>query len=149
MTTSNVKKKHVLFVGDDEDTQELVKLTLPAYGIVIARDFTEGLRIARQRRFDLYVLDNWLPDGTGVELCRCIREFDRHTPVLFYSAPAYECDAKEALSAGAQIYMTKSSNLDELEWAVSLLISIAHGRASEAWQAERASVREELAIQSG
>ena len=140
-----MEEKLILFVEDDKETQELVTFTLTGYDIVIARDFTEGLRLARQRDFDLYILDNWLPDGTGVELCRRIRKFDPHTPVVFLSGAAFESDVREALTAGAQIYLTKPSTPDELEWAVALLISIASGQDFEA---RPTAVREELAIRS-
>jgi len=56
--------------------------------IICASDFDEGLRLAQQQDFDLYILDNWMPDKSGVELCRAIRAFDPYTPILFYSAAA-------------------------------------------------------------
>jgi len=80
MTSSKAEKKRILFVEDDADSQQLIGLTIAGYSVVTAYDFTEGLRLARQRYFDVYILDNWLPDRTGVELCRHIREFDPHTP---------------------------------------------------------------------
>jgi DNA-binding response OmpR family regulator len=48
-------------------------------------------------RLRLYILDCWSPDKSGVELCRAIREFDPHTPILFYSATAYAKDIQEGL----------------------------------------------------
>ncbi len=148
MTHSNREGRLILFVEDDEDAQEIMTLILTGYGFVIARNFTEGLRLAQQRYFDLYILDNWLPDGTGVELCRRIREFDPHTPVLFHSAAAYEYDVQDALSAGAQLYLTKPSSLNELERAVVQLISDARERRFEARMAVLAAIREELAIRT-
>jgi DNA-binding response OmpR family regulator len=88
-----------------------------------ASDFNEGLRLARQRYFDLYVLDNWLPDGSGACLCRVIREFDPNTPILFYSAVGYERDIQEALRSGAQCYLVKPISPDDLEQAVARLTS--------------------------
>src|SRR5215475_6607723 len=148
MTNSGVGKKRILFVEDEGDLHELVALTLTGYSVIYAHDFNEGLRQARQRYFDLYILDNWLPDGNGVELCRQIREFDPHTPVLFLSAAAFESDVREALAAGAQIYLTKPSAPDELEWAVKRLTLAASAMAFEARLAELAAVREELSTRS-
>jgi len=147
MTDSNIEKKRILLVEDDEDAQELVPLMLTDYEIVIARNFTEGLRLARQMYFDLYLLDNWLPDGNGIELCQHIREFDPDTPVVFLSSVAFESDVRRALKAGAQIYLTKPSFPDEIEWAVARLTLIASSMSFEARLAEIAVVREELAIQ--
>ena len=137
-------KIQILLIEDCEDDRELAAFKLPEYKLTFARDFEEGLRLARRRYFDLYILDNWLPDGSGIGLCRLIREFDPHTPILFYSAAAYERDVQEALRCGAQAYLVKPVNLDDLEQAVARLTSPMGGRDSEAWRAEIAAVREEM-----
>jgi DNA-binding response OmpR family regulator len=116
-------RKRILLVEDNEDEWEMVELTLLDYKLTFARDFDEGLRLARQRRFDLYILDNWLPDGSGIGLCRRIRAFDPSTPILFYSAAAYDCDIKDALRSGAQAYLVKPVSIDDLEHEVARLTS--------------------------
>jgi len=138
--------KCILLVEDHIDAWELVELNLPEYKIICASDFNEGLRLAKQRYFDLYILDNWLPDGFGVELCSRIREFDPHTPILFYSAAGYTKDIQEALSAGAQAYLTKPVSFDDLEQAVSRLTSDVGQREFESRMAELTAIREELTI---
>jgi CheY-like chemotaxis protein len=116
-------RKRILLVEDYEDEWEMVAFKLQEYELTFARDSNEGLRLARQLCFDLYILDNWLPDRSGVWLCRAIREFDPYTPIMFYSAAAYDRDIKEALQAGAQAYLVKPVTLAELEQAVARLIS--------------------------
>jgi len=123
-------RKGILLVEDYEDARDLAALTLAEYTIVTARDFNDGLRLARRGGFDLYILDSWLPGKSGVELCRAIREFDPDTPILFYSAAAYERDKNEALQAGAQLYLTKPSIPGELRQAVAQLISAPRETAS-------------------
>jgi DNA-binding response OmpR family regulator len=145
---SQRKKKRILLVEDQEDAWEIVELNLQEYKLTFARNFDEGLSMARRGYFDLYILDNWLPDGSGIGLCRLIRNFDPHTPILFYSAAAYERDIKEALRSGAQAYLVKPVNPQELEQAVAKLISPVREKDYEAWRAEIAAVREELATQS-
>jgi len=125
MTNSEVEKKRILLVEDHEDAWEMVAFNLPEYNVMFARDVEEGLRLARQLRFDLYILDNWLPDGSGVGLCHLIREFDPHTPILFYSAAAYARDKQEAFRAGAQAYFVKPINFAEFKQAVTQLTSVA------------------------
>jgi DNA-binding response OmpR family regulator len=147
MVSSNRLKKRILFVEDDEENWEIVALILSEYVVVCARDFSEGLRLARLGYFDLYLLDNRLPDGTGVELCRAIREFDPHTPVSFYSAAAYASDIKKASHAGAQDYLVKPVNPNELSRVVTRLISATPKSVFAARLAEIAAVREEMAIQ--
>ena len=117
------ERERILLVEDEEYARELAALTLTKFALSCASNFDEGLRLAQQRDFDLYILDSWLPDKSGVELCRAIREFDTHTPILFYSAAAYERDIEEALRAGAQDYLVKPVIPDELMRAVAQLIS--------------------------
>jgi DNA-binding response OmpR family regulator len=147
MMSPNWRKKRILLVEDQEDAWEIVELNLLEYKLTFARNFDEGLLMARRGYFDLYILDNWLPDGSGIGLCRLIREFDPHTPILFYSAAAYERDIKEALRSGAQAYLVKPVKPEDLEQAVAKLTSPIGRMESAAWRAEIAAIREELAIQ--
>jgi DNA-binding response OmpR family regulator len=116
-------RNRILLVEDVDDARDLCEVTLAEYTLICASDFDEGLRLAQQQDFDLYILDNWLPGKSGVELCRAIRAFDPYTPILFYSAAAYERDIKEAIRAGAQDYLVKPVGLDKLRQAVAQLIS--------------------------
>jgi DNA-binding response OmpR family regulator len=146
MANPDRERKRILLVEDNEDDLELVAVKLREHKFTFARDFGEGLRSARRGYFDLYILDNWLPGGSGIGLCRVIRVFDPHTPILFYSAAAYERDIQEALRSGAQAYLVKPVSLDDLEQTVARLTSPIRGRDHEAWQAEIAAIREEFAI---
>ena len=122
-------RNRILLVEDVDDARDLCAVTLAEYTIICASDFDEGLRLAQQQDFDLYILDNWLPDRSGVELCRAIREFDPDTPVLFYSAAAHKRDIEEGIRAGAQDYLVKPVSLDELRQAVAQLMSSARETA--------------------
>jgi DNA-binding response OmpR family regulator len=146
MASSSPEKKRILLVEDEEDAMELAALTLAEYQLTFACNFDEGLRHARRGYLDLYILDNWLPDRSGVDLCRAIREFDPHTPILFYTTVAFERDIQDALRAGAQDYLVKPVIPDELMQVVSRLISTAGKTAFEARRAASAGIREELAM---
>jgi len=146
MATPHLDRKRILLVEDHLDNWGLVEFSLEEYELICAGDFKEGMRLARQRYFDLYILDNWLPDRSGVELCRLIREFDPHTPILFYSAAGYARDTLEAMRAGAQGYLVKPVSFCELRQAVTQLICVAGEKDFEARRAEIAAIREELAI---
>src|SRR5688572_12470756 len=128
MVSFNKGKKQILVVEDHEDAWEIVEFTLPEYKLTFARDFESGLRLANYGYFDLYILDNWLPDGSGIGLCRHIRKFDPHTPILFYSAAAYEYDIQAAFRSGAQAYLVKPVQPNDLEQAVARLTSPEEGR---------------------
>ena len=147
MMNSNRERKRILLVEDEEDARELTTLTLAEYTVICARGFDDGLFAARRGYFDLYILDNWLPSGSGVEMCCLIRKFDPHTPILFCSATAYVRDIREAIRAGARDYLVKPVIPDELRQAVARLIYAPLETAIEARRAESAAIREELTTQ--
>lgn len=115
----------ILYAEDDADTRELVTVIFESQNcqVVATETHDEALRLARTEHFDLYLIDNWMPGVSGVRLCEQLREFDRHTPVLFYSAAAYEADRQRAFLSGAQGYLVKPVDGDELVAAVFRLIS--------------------------
>ena len=120
----NFKNPRVLYIEDHEDTRELVTLLLTqrSYEVVSGATIESGIALAVAGDFDLYLLDSWLPDGSGLELCEKIRQFDKTTPILFYSAAAYASDHDMALKCGAQAYLIKPSQPSDLCRMVSELI---------------------------
>jgi DNA-binding response OmpR family regulator len=118
-------KKHILYIEDHEDTRELISFVLKQrdYEVTTSTTIENGVTLAFGNKYDLYLLDSWLPDGSGLELCRRIREFDGNTPILFYSAAAYEIDRELALLNGAQGYLTKPTQNTELCDLISSLIN--------------------------
>ena len=125
-------KRKILFIEDHEDTRELVKYVLEASGYIVVTEATiaAALHLAERGKFDLYLIDNWLPDGEGVQLCERIRETDSTTPVLFYSAAAFDSDKLLAIRAGAQGYLSKPCPFADLARAVSVLITQAERRSA-------------------
>jgi DNA-binding response OmpR family regulator len=114
----------ILYAEDDSDTRELVTVILGNQNcqVIATASGDEALRRARAEHFDLYLIDNWMPGFSGVRLCEQLREFDQHTPVLFYSAAAYETDKESALASGAQGYLVKPADGDALIAEVSRLL---------------------------
>jgi|SRR6185503_5804457 len=131
MRTSNPR---VLYIEDHEDTRELVTLLLSqkSYEVVTGGTIESGIALASTEEFDLYLLDSWLPDGSGLVLCQKIREFDTTTPILFYSAAAYSSDHEMALKCGAQAYLIKPSQPSDLCRLVSELIENARRELTHA-----------------
>src|SRR5215475_10467347 len=146
MMNSNRERRRILLVEDEEYARELAAIILAEHTLICARNFDEGSRFAYHRYFDLYILDNWLPDGSGIGLCCAIRQFDPHTPILFCSAAASTRDIREAMRAGAEEYLIKPVIPDTFKQAVARLLSSTHEKVFEARMAEIAAVREELAI---
>ncbi len=117
----------ILLVEDHEDTRELIVVVLrqSAYEVSTATSLAEALMLAGKQKFDLFVLDSKLPDGSGVELCKRIRQLDQSTPILFCSALAYESDRDEALISGAQKYLVKPVDLHLLLSTVGELLTLS------------------------
>jgi len=123
-----LSKRRILYIEDHEDTRDLVTLVLQQkdFEVVTGSTVANGVALAEGGHFDLYLLDSWLPDGSGLDLCRQIRIFDQTTPILFYSAAAYEADRELALASGAQAYLIKPTQTTELCSLVSSLIEQFH-----------------------
>jgi DNA-binding response OmpR family regulator len=124
-TVSPIRKYRVLYVEDHEDTVELVSLVLQERGFEVTATSTvaNALRLAREQTFDLYLLDAWLEDGWGVDLCRQLRRIDKTTPIVFYSAAAYDVDRAAAFSSGAQEYVCKPTSVADLSRVLSRLVN--------------------------
>jgi two-component system alkaline phosphatase synthesis response regulator PhoP len=107
--------KRVLVIDDDVKTVELVKLYLrrDGYKVLEAYDGNEGLRLARQTRPDLIVLDLMLPGVDGLELCRQLRE-ESDVPIIMLTARTTENDRLKGLELGADDYVTKPFSPREL-----------------------------------
>ena len=117
-------KGRILYTEDDPDSRDLVMFILKrgGYEVTCAVSGTEALGFAKTQHFDLFLVDNWMPGITGPELTRHIREFNQTTPILFYSAAAYDSDRQNALNAGAQGYLVKPVAIEQLVDEVDRLI---------------------------
>jgi len=117
-------KFRILCTEDDADTRELIVLLLNTHNceVVTSASSHESLHFARTQHFDLYLLDNWLAGSSGIELCKKLRRLDAKTPILFYSGAAYDKDKKQAEECGAQGYLTKPADGDQLVAEVFRLI---------------------------
>jgi CheY-like chemotaxis protein len=102
-------KRRILCVDDEEDTCNMLVALLGRenYEVTAVKTVSEALELARAESFNLYILDEWFPREAGLGLCRKIREFDPHTPIIFYSGAAFDSDKEEALYAGAQAFVAK------------------------------------------
>lgn len=116
----------LLVADDDEDILALVQLRLARSGfeVVLARDGDEALRLAREKRPDLAVLDWMMPKATGVDVLRAIRAGadTAEIPVVLLTARASESDIAEGLAAGADDYIAKPFSPQELASRVQAIL---------------------------
>ncbi len=113
----------VLVVDDEPTILDSVGFTLEKEGfeVLSARDGTEALRLARDRRPDVVVLDVILPGLSGREVCRQLRA-ESDVPIIMLSARADEVDRVLGLELGADDYVTKPFSLAELVSRVRALL---------------------------
>jgi len=118
-------KCRILCVDDHEDTPEMLKLLLSEsdYLVHAAHNIEEAMQLAWTHKFDLYVLDKRLPDGTGLELREKLNQLTPGVPCIFYTGDAHEIHRLEALAAGADAYVPKPD--------VEALIETVHKLLSE------------------
>ena len=107
--------KKVLVVDDDVKTVELVKLYLnrDGYRVLTAYDGNEALRIARESKPDLIVLDLMLPGVNGLDVCRVLRK-ESDVPIIMLTAMTTDDDRLTGLNIGADDYVTKPFSPKEL-----------------------------------
>lgn len=89
------------------------------YAVEHALSVGDGLAKARRGGFDLILLDGSFEDGTGLDLCRQIRAFGSHTPIVFYTGETDDDAIEMAIRAGAQKYLIKPVAVESLLQAIS------------------------------
>lgn len=118
------KKFSILLVEDEENLQEALKLNLELedYEVTSAYDGAEALKAVDQEYFDLIILDVMLPELDGISVCETIRLKNHDLPILILSAKNSSADRVLGLKKGADDYLTKPFNLEELLLRVNKLI---------------------------
>ena len=106
----------VLIVEDDPNTAKLVALYLDRDGhkVMTAANGVDGLRLAREARPDLLVLDLMLPKLDGIEITRALRDDGSDLPIIMLTARVEEGDRLTGLDLGADDYVTKPFSPKEL-----------------------------------
>jgi DNA-binding response OmpR family regulator len=106
----------ILVVDDDVATRELLVRSFgrAGYGVAAVASSREAETLVAGEHFDILVVDVMLPDGSGVDLCRVLRQRSVKTPVLLLTARGAVGDRVQGLDAGADDYMPKPFAVSEL-----------------------------------
>lgn len=118
------KKPSILLVEDEENLQEALKLNLEleGYEVTACSDGASALKFIHQEHFDLIILDVMLPEVDGITVAENIRVHNNEVPILMLSAKNTSADKILGLKKGADDYLTKPFNLEELLLRVQKLI---------------------------
>ncbi len=121
---SEKEKANILLVEDEEHLHETLKLNLEmeGYTVTSAYDGNEALKAAEEEYFDLIIMDVMLPEIDGISVTENIRLKNNDVPVLILSAKNTGQDRVLGLKKGADDYLIKPFNLEELLLRVDKLI---------------------------
>lgn len=113
----------ILILEDDADLAEGIRLALGTeeLSFVLCRTVAEARTILKQQSFDLLIFDICLPDGSGLELCRQVRQTTK-TPIALLTAKDMELDIVAGLENGADDYITKPFSLMVLRARIRALL---------------------------
>ena len=119
------KKASILLVEDEENLHEALKLNLEleGYEVTSAFDGTAALKAVQSEYFDLIILDVMLPEMDGINVTETIRIGNNEVPILILSAKNSSADRVLGLKKGADDYLSKPFNLEELLLRVHKLIN--------------------------
>lgn len=117
----------ILLVEDEQSLADTIKLNLEleGYKVQLADDGKKALKIFKQERFDLVILDVMLPEMDGYTVCEAIRLDNEQIPVLFLTAKHSSSERITGLKVGADDYLTKPFNLEELLLRIQVLLKRA------------------------
>lgn len=114
MFQKNIK---ILLVDDDDSLRDMLSIVLKkeGYDVVSLENAMLALKILKKRSFDLIISDIKMPGISGIRLLSKIKSINNEIPIIMITAYASTNDAVEAMKLGAENYITKPFNLDELK----------------------------------
>src|SRR4051812_21141609 len=118
-------KGRILIIDDEIDIRESLEtlLDMEGYEVDLAQNGIEGERRLEQRAYDLVLLDLMMPEKSGMEVLRDVRERDRHTPIFMITAYGTVEAAVQAVKLGANDYLPKPWDNDKLLIEIDRIIS--------------------------
>ena len=142
-------RARVLSVDDDEDSRVML-VTFLRLAFIEAKAVgtaVQALSLIQTEHFDLVMLDAWLPGIDGFELCRRMRAFDPHIPIIFFTGAAHEADKQKGIEAGADDYVSKpdiSQLMSSVKQFTSQVVEPPMGRKSVMYPVNDASISGQL-----
>jgi len=122
----------IFLVEDEASIRDALKLNLEleGYEVVATDDGKKVLKMFKEQHFDIILLDIMLPEVSGLELCEQIRLVNTDVPIIFLTAKDTTADKVAGLKKGADDYITKPFNLEELLLRIQILIKRSQSQTS-------------------
>jgi len=126
------EKMNILLAEDDKNLGTVLKAYLDAknYNCTLCVNGKEALDKYKAEDFDFVILDVMMPIMDGFTVARNIREDDKETPILFLTAKSLQEDVMEGFEVGADDYLSKPFNMDELLARIEAIIRRTEGKKS-------------------
>jgi DNA-binding response OmpR family regulator len=138
----------VLCVTGRPETQAIVEQGVKGYRAVFASDAAGAIRCANSGNFDAYLIDYWLADWSGVQLCRHLREVDPNAPIVIFNGANQAEHRRRALRAGANGFFIQPLDTNALCTSLTTFLNISDHRSIGARVEEQRAVQEELTRQA-
>jgi DNA-binding response OmpR family regulator len=124
----------ILIVDDEADLVSVLRfgLEIEGFELIEAGDGEEGLRLAREQRPSLMLLDLMLPKLDGYKVCRALKFDERYKsmPIFILSARSGEQDRRLAIEMGADAFITKPYEMRELVAKIRVRLGLPPSRAA-------------------
>ncbi len=123
----------ILLVEDDQNFGDVLRsyLEMHDFDVTLATDGEAGLEKYNQGKFDLCIFDVMMPKKDGFTLAQEIREKDKQTPIIFLTAKTLKEDVVEGFKIGADDYITKPFNSEELLLRVQAILKRSSAEVDE------------------
>jgi CheY-like chemotaxis protein len=144
MTPYCASPKSILCIQSDGEDRALLAELLTGYRTVFACNGQEALREFGHGVFDGYLLDLWLSDMSGAQLCREIRKADPRGPMVFCTAAARLEDREQAMTAGANAYLCKPIDPSRLLAQLRVLLELGDLESLHAKAETHGAIQHEL-----
>ena len=120
------RKRRVLLVDDEPSILKIVgkQLEVAGFDVLVAQDGESGFVTARSEQPDVIILDLMMPNRSGLEVCKMLREDERckQTPIIFYTGKGEEMSNEVLREWGAQAFLSKTRGTAALVQQIETLL---------------------------
>lgn len=123
-------KRKILIIEDEKQIARILTLELSyeGYETMSAPDGQSGLELALKEDWDVILLDIMLPKLNGIEVLQGFRKINKHTPVIMLTAKTAKTDIVNGLDQGANDYITKPFDIEELFARIRAVLRLTQGK---------------------
>ena len=126
-----MSNQKILLVEDDQNFGDVLRsyLEMHEYHVTLATDGEAGLTSFKQGKYDLCIFDVMMPKKDGFSLAKDVRELDKETPIIFLTAKTMKEDVLEGFKIGADDYISKPFNSEELLLRIQAILKRSGAKA--------------------